>query len=142
MQLFIASAANHAARRMRRCRPDQRLRAFLGILLVGVATSGAMRPARAAPANEAYCRAVGAYAGKLATLRDAGRSINEALASVAAGSSQSQREALRASAALLFARFRLMSPENAEFEFYLDCLDDEAIIATPAAIPKSSGTGR
>ena len=92
-------------------------------------------PVAATPAGEAHCRAVGATAGRIAVLRDAGRSQDEAVASVAGQGGISDAAALRTSAALLYARFRRMEPENAEFEFYLDCLDDEAgaTSASPAA---------
>ena len=89
-------------------------------------------PAAATPAGEAHCRAVGAAAGRIAVQRDAGRSQDEAVTSVATQDGISDATALRASAALLYARFRRMEPENAEFEFYLDCLDDEAG-ATPVS---------
>lgn len=95
------------------------------MFLAGVAALGAVTPVVAAPANETYCRAVGTAAGKVATLRDAGRSLDDAVSTVVAEGGPIGRAALHASAALLFARFRQMSPENAEFEFYLDCLDDE-----------------
>ena len=101
------------------------------VLATGIVASTSM-PAAATPAGEAHCRAVGAAAGRIAVLRDAGRPQDEAVASVAAQGGISDAVALRSSAALLYARFRRMAPENAEFEFYLDCLDDEAG-ATPAS---------
>lgn len=113
-------------------------RAILLALLAGVTTLGAMQPVSAAPANETHCRAVGASAGRLAALRDTGRPLDDAVTTAAAGVPTDQT-ALRASAALLFARFRRMSPENAEFEFYLDCLDDEADTG-PAPMPKNDAT--
>ncbi|MBC7513794.1 MAG: hypothetical protein H7234_05080 [Herminiimonas sp.] len=115
-------------------------RAMLLALLGGAATLGAVQPALAAPANEAHCRAVGAAAGRLAALRDAGRPLDDAVTTAAAEGGPVDQAALRTSATLLFARFRRMSPENAEFEFYLDCLDDETG-AMPAPMPKD-GAGR
>lgn len=95
-----------------------------------------MGMARAAPANEVYCRASGANASRIATLRDAGRSSDQAVAAVATELGQYDTEALRSAAALLFGRFRLMSPENAAFEFYLDCLDDDVGMPAPAGEPQ------
>ena len=108
-------------------------------LTVAVATLAAVGPAAAVPAAEQHCRAVGTDAGEIARLRDAGRSIDEAVTTVAAKRSQSGSAALRSSAALLFERFRRMSPADAEFEFYLDCLDD-ADSATPAHPPKDGAS--
>ena len=107
------------------------LRTMWLVLATGI-VAGASMSAIATPAGEAHCRAVGAAAGRIAVLRDAGRSQDEAVASVAVQGGVSDTAALRSSAALLYARFRRMEPENAEFEFYLDCLDDEGG-ATPAS---------
>ncbi len=118
-------------------------RAFLpALLILGAASVGILSPAAAAPANEAHCRMVGADAGRLAVLRDAGRPVDASVATVAAGPGRPNPEALREAAALLFARFRLMSPENAEFEFYLDCLDDEAVTAAPAGMHTDTAAPR
>lgn len=103
-------------------------------LLMVMAAAGTAVASAAAPLGEATCRAVGADAGRIAVLRDAGRSIEEAVASVSDDGSQSTPAARRIAAALLFARFRLMSPENAAFEFYLDCLDDQETVTSETVL--------
>ena len=118
-----------------------RKRACLFALTVAIAMLGAVGPVAAVPAVEQHCRAVGTDASEIAVLRDAGRSIDEAITTVAAKRSQPNSVALRSSAMLLFERFRRMSPANAEFEFYLDCLDD-ADSATPAPPSKDGSESR
>ncbi|KAF3999996.1 hypothetical protein [Glaciimonas immobilis] len=94
--------------------------------------------ATAADIKDVACRQTGAQAHAIAAERDQGKSLEEAIAIVRKAGAKvnananvaahvgdaSDEKPIREMAVLLFRQFRQMSPDDAAFEFYMDCLDN------------------
>lgn len=73
--------------------------------------------------REQVCQRSGALASAIACARDRGMEQTAAVTAVAATATADEQAIVLEAAHLLFERFRQMTPESAEFEFTLDCLD-------------------
>lgn len=73
--------------------------------------------------REQVCQRSGALASAVAQARDSGTSQTAAVTAVAATATPDEQAMVLEAAHLLYERFRQMTPDSAEFEFRLDCLD-------------------
>jgi GNAT superfamily N-acetyltransferase len=73
--------------------------------------------------REQVCQRSGALASAVAQARDRGMAQTAAVTAVAATATPDEQAMVLEAAHLLYERFRQMTPESAEFEFTLDCLD-------------------
>lgn len=74
--------------------------------------------------HQEVCQRVGTLASAIARARDSGLSQAAAITAVQSTARPAESATVVETAKLLYERFKQMSPDDAAFEFMLDCLDD------------------